>query len=267
METDQEKKPLKKVLAHDPFSDVEEELWVNEEPLPTPEPAEEPPVMPDDDDFAFDAMDALEAELLGEMVDEELDGIPTDEPENSGLDDLIAAIDSEMDALHSMETGIDLAGEETAVTGTTEQHIIFNLADVDYAIPIGSVIEIGRPLPITTVPNAPNWMLGVANLRGDIISMVDLRGFLGLPATGIEQDGRMLVAQSDTEEITIGLIVDRVSGIAGLRVNAIGAPTAPIEDQIAPYLRGVYEQSGRLLVVLDLNKLLLSTEMQQFEPI
>ena len=78
---------------------------------------------------------------------------------------------------------------------------------------------------------------------------------------------RMLVAQARQEEVTTGLIVDQVSGIRYLAVGRIGAPAAPIEDQVTPYLRGVYEHDGRLLVVLDFDRLLLSPEMRQFEPV
>ena len=160
-----------------------------------------------------------------------------------------------------------MSGERTHIPGQEEQHVIFHLADTEYTVPIGNVTEIGRPLPTTIVPNVPGWMVGVANLRGDIVSMVDLRGFLGMPPAQFEQDGRMIIAQSTDEEVTVGLLVDRVSGIRFLAVEDINVPTAAIEDQVAPYLRGVYEDNGRLLVVLNLDKLLLSSEMQRFESI
>jgi purine-binding chemotaxis protein CheW len=133
-------------------------------------------------------------------------------------------------------------------------------------VPIANVIEIGQPLSITPVPNVPDWVPGVANLRGEIISMVDLRAFLGMERVGYRQASRMLVAQASQEDMTTGLVVDRVNGIRYLSADRIGEPTAPIEDQVTPYLDGVYEHEERLLVVLNLDRLLLSPEMQQFEP-
>ena len=205
-------------------------------------------------------------------LDDEIDALledTDDEPiADTYLDDLIAGIDGEIDALH--EVGLladDVGGEETAVSTTDEQHIIFNLAGVEYTVPINNVTEIGRPLDITAVPNTPIWTRGVANLRGDIISIIDLRLFLGMPENEYSEDGRLLVTQSQVEDIIIGMLVDRVSGIGNLQPHKITAPTAPIEDQVAPYLRGVYEYDGRLLVVLNLDKLLLSSEMQRFESI
>jgi len=209
--------------------------------------------------------DTVDLEEETAVFDEEE---PEVEPQDSRyLDDLIANIDNQIDALYGTEDSIDVSGEKTHVPGQEEQHVIFHLANTEYTVPIGNVTEIGRPLPTTTVPNVPGWMFGVANLRGDIVSMVDLRGFLGLPPAHFEQDGRMIIAQSTDEEVTAGLLVDRVSGIRFLAVEEITAPTAAIEDQVAPYLRGVYEDNGRLLVVLNLDKLLLSSEMQQFESV
>jgi purine-binding chemotaxis protein CheW len=146
-----------------------------------------------------------------------------------------------------------------------EQHVLFELAGAEYAVPIANVIEIGRLLDVTPVPNVPNWVLGVANLRGEVISMVDLRTFLGMDGTSYGQASRMLVARASEENVTTGLIVDRISGIRYLSVDRIVTPGALIEDRIAPYLRGVYEHDGRLLVVLNMERLLLSPDMHQFE--
>jgi purine-binding chemotaxis protein CheW len=188
------------------------------------------------------------------------------------LDELIATIDQEIDQTLALETEADPAStaevraEDAATAEDAEQYVIFSLSGTEYAVPIANVIEIGQPLNITPVPNVPDWLPGVANLRGEIISMVDLRAFLGMERAGYRQASRMLVAQASQEDMTTGLVVDRVSGIRYLSADRIGEPTAPIEDQVTPYLDGVYEHEERLLVVLNLDRLLLSPEMQQFEP-
>lgn len=185
------------------------------------------------------------------------------------LDELIAAIDQEIGQALDLEA--EAAPATTAEARVedaeqAEQYVIFSLAGTEYAVPIANVIEIGQPLSITPVPNVPDWIPGVANLRGEIISMVDLRAFLGMERTGYRQASRMLVAQASQEDMTTGLVVDRVNGIRYLSADRISDPTAPIEDQVTPYLDGVYEHEERLLVVLNLDRLLLSPEMQQFEP-
>ena len=142
---------------------------------------------------------------------------------------------------------------------------MFGVGSTEYAVPILTVSEVVRPLKITPVPNVPEWVLGVANLRGDIISVVDLRLLFGQPAPESLPSNRMLVVHSQNEEVTSGLIVDRASGIFDLPQEQIRSPSAPIDDKVSPFMQGVSEVNDRLLVVLDLNQLLLSTEMQQFQ--
>jgi chemotaxis signal transduction protein len=224
----------------EPVSSSAQELsslppWLAEEPAPEPASEEE-----------------------GDAADDDRDG--------PRLEELIAGIDREIEETFGSGAMADLAPDETPETGQQMQHILFRLVDTDYAVPITSVSEIGEPPEITPVPNVPEWVRGVANLRGEIISVVDLRAFLGLERDGHGQSRRMMVAQAQQEEMTTGLIVDRVGGIQRIPMDRIYAPTAPVEDNVALYMRGVYEQNGRLVVILKLEKLLLSSEMRQFEP-
>jgi len=214
-------------------------------------------------------LDRAEAQAGKESMEAAAD---PDKESSDLLDELIAAIDQEIGQALELEaeaapvTTAEAGAEDTALAEDAEQYVIFSLAGTEYAVPIANVIEIGQPLSITPVPNVPDWVPGVANLRGEIISMVDLRAFLGMERVGYRQASRMLVAQASQEDMTTGLVVDRVNGIRYLSADRIGEPTAPIEDQVTPYLDGVYEHDEHLLVVLNLDRLLLSPEMQQFEP-
>jgi purine-binding chemotaxis protein CheW len=185
------------------------------------------------------------------------------------LEELLAEMDRESEGPAAW--GDDIFGPGSAPAGTDEgpqeQHIAFTLAGTEYTVPLGSVIEVVRPQRTTPLPNVPEWMTGLTNLRGDVISVVDLRTFLGMEPAALGNAGRMLVARSSTGDTTTGLLVDRVRRIIKLPARQIVAPAAPLEDQVAPYLRGVAERAGRLLVVLDLDRLLLSHEMRQFEPV
>lgn len=195
-----------------------------------------------------------EADIAGAATDTEVD-----------LDELIAVIDREVKQAFEPETTPETVAATSMMVEDEEQHVLFDLAGAEYAVSIANVIEIGRPPDVTPVPNVPDWVLGVANLRGEVISMVDLRTFLGMDGTSYGQASRMLVARASEENVTTGLIVDRVSGIRYLSVDRIVTPGALIEGRVAPYLRGVYEHDGRLLVVLNMERLLLSPEMHQFE--
>jgi purine-binding chemotaxis protein CheW len=177
------------------------------------------------------------------------------------LANLLAELDEEL-APRAPERAIPRL--QSASDDRTERHLVFTLAGTDYAVEASHIREIGRPLPIRPVPNVPSWLLGVANVRGDIVSMVHLRSFLGLDrsATG---DARLMVVQSSSAGMVTGLIVDHVRGIWSLPQEGINPPRFAVQERITPYLRGVTEAHGRLLVLLDLEQLLLSPEMQQFE--
>jgi purine-binding chemotaxis protein CheW len=157
----------------------------------------------------------------------------------------------------------------TAATGmfaeAGERFLIFTLADTNYAIDAGQVLEVGKPPRLTPVPNVPDWVLGLSNVRGDIVSVVDVRQFLGLGLTSPGPHGRMLMVRARGEELTAGLLVDQVRGIRRLLRENFHATNAIDDSRITPYVQGVCEHGGALLVLLDLNRLLLSAEFRQFE--
>ncbi len=179
------------------------------------------------------------------------------------LEAIIADIDSKIRPYSGDELDGEVKGKDSEED--KKRHVLFALAGSQYAISAAHVQEVGEVQRITPVPNVPEWLAGVVNLRGDIISMVDLRVFLGLEPMMYQQSSRMLVTQAGPENMIIGLIVDQVSSIKYLATDRITAPTAPIENQITSYLKGVYEHEGQLLIVLDIEQMLLSSEMQQFQ--
>ncbi len=157
----------------------------------------------------------------------------------------------------------------SATAGRTraDQHVVFRLAGNTYAVPIDNVLEISRLPGVTSVPNVPDWVLGLVNVRGDIVSLVDLRDFLGQGHSVFNALSRMLVVRARTEELTAGLMVDEVLGIRFITADRICAPDLSSDDPVVSYLRGVVDADGKLLVVLDLDRLLLSAEMKQFETV
>jgi chemotaxis signal transduction protein len=154
--------------------------------------------------------------------------------------------------------------QRRAAQKAAAQHVVFTLAGTEYAVPIDNVLEVGRPLTPTPVPNVPEWVLGVANVRGDIVSMIDLRAFLGLPPhPGAER--RLLVVRARSEELAVGLVVDRVGGIRDIPPAGVNTAATVAEGAVTAYVRGVAEADGERLVVLDLERLLLTPELRAFE--
>ncbi|MFZ1077468.1 MAG: chemotaxis protein CheW [Nitrosotalea sp.] len=147
---------------------------------------------------------------------------------------------------------------ETVVDGYL-QAVVFNLIDQktnkkeDYGISIEQVREI-RPLEsITKVPNAKSYVRGVMNLRGMIVPVIDVKEKLGFSSGTTSQKSRILVADVDGK--LTGLLIDEVDQV-------IRIPTKEIETNLSggleslEYIKGVAKTSGRLIVLLDMQKLL-----------
>src|SRR5262249_13840100 len=95
-----------------------------------------------------------------------------------------------------------------------EQYLLFELSGVDFATPLTGVQSLDVPPRITPLPFAPDWLPGVCSVRGDILSVVDLPRFLSLEPGPRGRAARLLVVRAGREQITVGLLVDRVQSIA-----------------------------------------------------
>jgi chemotaxis signal transduction protein len=140
------------------------------------------------------------------------------------------------------------------------RHLILSLAGREYAAAFGQVVAIDHLPSWTPVPHAPDWLLGVCNLRGDITSVVDLRGFLGLPPAEQPERARLLVIRA--AEVVVGLVVDGVIGLRALEARPGGSSE---EGRLSPYVRGLAAAEGQTWPILDLDRLLSSSEMRRFE--
>ena len=179
------------------------------------------------------------------------------------LRDLLSQIyrDSPRDALGTLP---DAPRRESANPAT--KHVLFVLNESHYAVPLTNVLELQRLPQITALPNVPDWLRGVTNLRSEVLSVVDLRSLLGLPATDNSMSQRLIVVRSTREEISTGWIVDRVAGIRGIAAEDLKPCSTMMDGPAVSFLSGVVERDGHLIAVLDVNRVLSSPEMRQFEP-
>lgn len=142
------------------------------------------------------------------------------------------------------------------------QHIVFDVAGVLCALPSQSVQNVERGFEITPLPNVAPWVLGIAQLWGVIISVVDLAAFVGQGHANLTPRSRLLAVT--VRDMQIGFLVDGVTEIrtmsAAIRRDASGG--AP--DWTRPYIDGVVQDSGRLIVALDPEKLLFSDRIQRY---
>ena len=144
--------------------------------------------------------------------------------------------------------------------------VIFELGQTRCALPIDRVVEIGEVPKITPVPNVPPWLAGVANLRGDILAVIDLCALVGLPPFDRERrPGRLLVVRSSAGskgEVAAGLWVDAVVGVSQFARADLAPPGGPVDDALAALLEGVLVHEGRLLAAIDLDILFAHPELK-----
>ena len=177
------------------------------------------------------------------------------------LEDVLAIIDNEVAATPQPVTKATLEAERASVAEQAQKYILFSLAGAKYAMPLNQVLEISRAPKLMPLPHVPEWLLGVTNLRGDIISVIDLHSYLGLPQEARRDAGRMCVVRGEKKELVTGLMVDRVDGQASLTTETFGWPMAPLEGSMSNYLRGIGEHNGQLLRILNLDSLLLALDL------
>ena len=181
------------------------------------------------------------------------------------LETIIAQIDQSIVTTRSAQSSTRPKQVSGPAVSTQPQgkYIIFSLAEARYAVPINQVLEVGEPQRITPVPNVPDWVMGVTNLRGDIISVVDAGAFLHLHDKSRPEMSSICVVRNKKLNLTTSLMVDRIEGMLNLADDLIVLPEASMGDRLIPYLQGVYEHEGHLLKVLNLEGLLSSMELSQ----
>lgn len=175
---------------------------------------------------------------------------------SSSLDKLLAALEE------SVPDETDEVRERPVETGT--RHLVFELAGSSYAVPIENVREVVRPTRLTPVPGLPDWLPGVANVRGDIVSIIDLSLFLGIPGHNGDHRG-LLIAQTDDGQLTLGLLVSNIVGIRRLPAARPLDRERFRNNPIAEYLDGIAEQGDRLTPIIRLDTLLRATERQTLQ--
>jgi purine-binding chemotaxis protein CheW len=145
-----------------------------------------------------------------------------------------------------------------------ELHIVgFRVGRETYGVPITSLHEIVRVPEITAVPDAPDYMEGVINLRGKIVSVIDLRKRLGEKKIVAGNRSRILVVEHKGR--LCGLIVDSASEVIKLPVSDIEPPPAAFQDGALHCVTGMGKYKGRLIVLLDTNKLLSHDTLKSSE--
>ena len=145
-----------------------------------------------------------------------------------------------------------------------ETHIVgFQVGRESYGIPITALHEIVRVPEITAVPDAPAHVEGVINLRGKIVSVVDLRKRFGKPATALDRRNRILVVEHRGR--LAGMIVDSASEVLKIPESEIETAPAMMQEGGLDCVTGMGKYNGRLIILLDINKVLAARETAKTE--
>ena len=141
-------------------------------------------------------------------------------------------------------------------------HIVgFRVGRETFGVPISLVHEIVRVPEITAVPDAPGCVEGVINLRGKIVSVIDLRKRFGERQIQGSKKNRILVAE--VEGKLVGLVVDAASEVLKIPSGEVEAPPSVLEEGDANYVTGVGKLNGRLIILVDLTKVLQRGELRR----
>jgi purine-binding chemotaxis protein CheW len=148
------------------------------------------------------------------------------------------------------------------VQGSKERKVIvFRLQDEEYGVDVNEVRSIERMQKITRVPRTAKFVKGVINLRGVVTPIIDLRERFGLQQQEYTDNTRIIIVAVDNMEV--GLIVDSANDVVDIPESAIEQPPAVVGGVQAAYLSGVAKLSDRLLILLNLSKVLNAEEIQQ----
>jgi purine-binding chemotaxis protein CheW len=145
----------------------------------------------------------------------------------------------------------------------TVQVVSFKLGSEEYGVEIAQVQEINRMVAVTHVPRAPQFMEGVINLRGQLIPIIDLRARFGMPRAEHTKNTRIVVTEIGTKRV--GMVVDSVSEVLRLPTDAIEDAPEMITGVDTEYIRGVGKIEDRLIILLDLAKIITGSEKRELD--
>ncbi|MEZ8822826.1 chemotaxis protein CheW [Vibrio amylolyticus] len=141
------------------------------------------------------------------------------------------------------------------------QWVTFQLEEETYGINVMQVREVLRYTEIAPVPGAPDYVLGIINLRGNVVTVIDTRSRFGLMEGEITDNTRIIVIESERQ--VIGILVDSVAEVVYLRSSEIDTTPSVGTDESAKFIQGVSNRDGKLLILVDLNKLLSDEEWDE----
>ncbi len=153
-----------------------------------------------------------------------------------------------------MSTDDNVKSKKNADKDEVLQWVTFRLANETYGINVMQVQEVLRFTDIAPVPGAPSYVLGIINLRGNVVTVIDTCQRFGLSPIELTDNTRIVIIETNHQ--VIGILVDAVAEVVYLKRSEIETTPNVGNDDSAKFIQGVTHRDGELLILVDLNKLL-----------
>ena len=143
--------------------------------------------------------------------------------------------------------------------------VTFQLDDETYGIDVMQIREVLRSVEISPVPGAPAFVLGIINLRGNVVAIIDTRSRFNLPQREVDESSRIIIL--DTGDYVVGFLVDSVSEVAELRNENIEVAPDTGNGEASRFINGLYNRDEGLLILVDASRLLSDDELAELSTI
>lgn len=141
------------------------------------------------------------------------------------------------------------------------QWVTFYLDEEKYGIKVMQVQEVLRMTEIAPVPGAPDYVLGIINLRGNVVTVIDTRKRFGLGEKEADDATRIVIIESENQ--VVGILVDSVAEVIELHESEVESAPNVGNDESSKYIQGVSSKEKELLILVDVDKLLSDEEWQE----
>lgn len=160
-----------------------------------------------------------------------------------------------------MSEHISKVQENARANGSTFQIVVFRLGQEEYALQIGQIKEVVLTPSITTMPQSPEYIKGVSNIRGNIIAIVDLEERFGLKNKQAEIVEGKYTLVVESEEFKMGVLVKDVPNTMAIAESAVDQSLMSGDDQ--GYVKGIVKLDKRLIILIDIFKVMSSKDLNQ----
>jgi len=145
------------------------------------------------------------------------------------------------------------------------QYVTFQLDDETYGINVMRIQEVLRYSEIAPVPGAPDYVLGIINLRGNVVTVIDTRRRFGLPEAEVTDATRIVVIEAENQ--VVGVLVDSVAEVVYLRQSEIETAPNVGNEESAKFIQGVCNKNGELIILVEFDKMLTDEEWAEMAAI